>query len=103
VFILVSPGYSINDVAHILEHVCLMGSRAYPSRNALNQMITRLCASTNAYTNVSETVYELSTAGWEQFAQLLPAYLDHLIAPTLTDAAFYTEVHHVNHKGEDAG
>ncbi|OWY55736.1 metallopeptidase [Alternaria alternata] len=40
---------------------------------------------------------------WENLAQLLPSYLGHIIAPTVTDAGCYTEVHHVDGTGEDAG
>lgn len=29
--------------------------------------------------------------------------MDHILYPTLTDSGFVTEVHHINHKGEDAG
>jgi Zn-dependent M16 (insulinase) family peptidase len=30
-------------------------------------------------------------------------YLDHILFPTITDAAFHTEVHHINGNGEDSG
>ncbi|KAJ6193326.1 Metalloenzyme, LuxS/M16 peptidase-like protein [Bipolaris maydis] len=88
---------------HTLEHLCFMGSRKYPFKGVLDKIATRSYSDTNAWTDVSETVYTLSTAGWEGFAQLLPIYLDHLIVPTLTDAGCYTEVHHIDGKGEDAG
>jgi Zn-dependent M16 (insulinase) family peptidase len=29
--------------------------------------------------------------------------LDHILFPTITDAGFVTEVHHINGTGEDAG
>jgi Zn-dependent M16 (insulinase) family peptidase len=80
-----------------------MGSRKYPFKGVLDKIATRSYSDTNAWTDVQETVYTLSTAGWEGFAQLLPIYLDHLIVPTLTDAGCYTEVHHIDGKGEDAG
>lgn len=41
--------------------------------------------------------------GWDGFAQILPIYLEHVIVPTLTDAGCYTEVHHVDGAGQDAG
>lgn len=41
--------------------------------------------------------------GWDGFAQILPIYLEHVILPTLTDAGCYTEVHHVDGAGQDAG
>lgn len=80
-----------------------MGSRQYPFKGVLDKIATRSYSDTNAWTDTAETVYTLSTAGWEGFAQLLPIYLDHLIVPTLTDAGCYTEVHHIDGKGEDAG
>ena len=33
----------------------------------------------------------------------VPIYLDHVILPTLTDAGCYTEVHHIDVTGNDAG
>ncbi|KAF2016044.1 zinc metalloprotease-like protein [Aaosphaeria arxii CBS 175.79] len=88
---------------HTLEHLCFMGSRKYPYKGVLDKIATRAYSDTNAWTDTAETVYSLSTAGWEGFAQLLPIYLDHVIVPTLTDAGCYTEVHHVDGKGYDAG
>jgi Zn-dependent M16 (insulinase) family peptidase len=80
-----------------------MGSRQFPYKGVLDKIATRSYSDTNAWTDTAETVYTLSTAGWEGFAQLLPIYLDHLVVPTLTDAGCYTEVHHIDGKGEDAG
>ena len=45
----------------------------------------------------------MSTAGSEGFLNLLPIYLEHVLYPTLTDASYVTEVHHINGDGEDAG
>jgi Zn-dependent M16 (insulinase) family peptidase len=80
-----------------------MGSQKYPYKGLLDNIASRSYSHANAWTDVSETVYTLSTAGWEGIAQLLPIYLDHLIVPTLNDACCYTEVHHIDGKGEDAG
>lgn len=35
--------------------------------------------------------------------ELLPIYLDHILFPTLTDAGYATEVHHIDSLGEDSG
>lgn len=76
---------------------------------------------TNAWTDIDHTCYSMSsiyadfiltffspstaltTAGSDGFLQLLPVYADHILYPTLTDSGFYTEVHHINQNGEDAG
>ena len=49
------------------------------------------------------TEYVLDSAGQDAFLQILPVYLEHIIAPVLTDASCYTEVHHVDGEGNDAG
>ena len=49
------------------------------------------------------TAYTISTAGHEGFLNVLPIYIDHILNPTITDAGYTTEVHHINGKGENAG
>ncbi len=51
----------------------------------------------------SAQAYTVTTAGAEGFLNLLPVYLDHILYPTLTEAAFTTEVHHVTATGQDGG
>ncbi|KAK0948990.1 hypothetical protein LTR91_026814 [Friedmanniomyces endolithicus] len=80
-----------------------MGSKAYHYKGLLDKLATRMYSTTNAWTAVETTTYTLDTAGWEAFAQMLPIYLDHLIVPTLSDAGCYTEVHHIDGAGNDAG
>jgi len=96
----------INDdsgAPHTLEHLCFMGSNNYPSKDILDKLSTRAYSDLNAATYTDRTVYSLESAGWEGFAQILPVYLDHIITPSLTDASCYTEVHHVDGDGNDAG
>ncbi|KAK4561151.1 hypothetical protein LTR86_005106 [Recurvomyces mirabilis] len=88
---------------HTLEHLCFMGSKAYHYKGLLDKLATRMYSTTNAWTAVETTTYTLDTAGWEAFSKMLPVYLDHLIVPTLNDAGCYTEVHHINGSGENAG
>lgn len=45
----------------------------------------------------------ITTAGSDGFLQLLPVYVDHILYPTLTNEGFYTEVHHIDQDGQDAG
>lgn len=80
-----------------------MGSKRYMYKGFLDKLAARAFSDTNAWTDTDSTVYTLESAGWAGFATILPVYLDHVIAPTLTDAACYTEVHHVNGTGHDAG
>ncbi|XP_070567442.1 uncharacterized protein C05D11.1-like isoform X2 [Ptychodera flava] len=62
-----------------------------------------LAQGTNAWTDTDHTCYTVTTAGCQGFLNLLPVFLDHVLYPTLTDASFVTEVHHINGDGEDAG
>ncbi|KAK4982568.1 hypothetical protein LTR50_007682 [Elasticomyces elasticus] len=88
---------------HTLEHLCFMGSKSYRYKGVLDQLATRAYSTTNAWTATDHTAYTLDTAGWEGFAQILPVYLEHVLLPTLTDAGCYTEVHHIDGTGHDAG
>uniref|UniRef100_A0A1I7Z7F5 Peptidase_M16 domain-containing protein n=1 Tax=Steinernema glaseri TaxID=37863 RepID=A0A1I7Z7F5_9BILA len=95
---------SDDGLPHTLEHLIFMGSRSYPYKGVLD-VLANLClaSGTNAWTAQDHTAYTVTTVGSKGFLQVLPVYIDHLLDPTLTDAQFMTEVHHVNGKGEDAG
>ncbi|KAH3683917.1 hypothetical protein WICPIJ_005117 [Wickerhamomyces pijperi] len=92
-----------SGVPHTLEHLIFMGSKKYPYKGLLDTLGNVAYSNTNAWTATDQTVYTLTTSGWEGFGLLLPVYLDHLINPTLTDEACYTEVYHVDGEGEEKG
>ncbi|PRT56219.1 hypothetical protein B9G98_03839 [Wickerhamiella sorbophila] len=88
---------------HTLEHLVFMGSKAWPYKGLLDVLGAKQMSSTNAWTGQDQTVYTLTTAGWQGFSTLLPIYLDHLLNPTLTDDAFVTEVYHIDGEGQERG
>ena len=46
-----------NGLAHFLEHMLFMGSKKYPDENYYSTRLNELGGSSNAYTDVMETVY----------------------------------------------
>ncbi|RIA89814.1 Metalloenzyme, LuxS/M16 peptidase-like protein [Glomus cerebriforme] len=89
---------------HTLEHLVFLGSELYPYKGVLDSLANRTFAhGTNAWTATDHTCYTIQSAGSQGFLKLLPIYVDHILYPTLTDSGCYTEVHHINGKGEDAG
>ncbi|KAL5484731.1 hypothetical protein EMCRGX_G021276 [Ephydatia muelleri] len=103
-FCLATEAHDHDGLPHTLEHLIFMGSEDYPYKGVLDQLANRcLARGTNAWTDVDHTVYTMKNAGSEGFLSLMPVYLEHILYPTLTDAGFTTEVHHVNGDGEDAG
>lgn len=102
-FTLATEIHDDSGAPHTLEHLCFMGSRSYRYNGLLDALSSRAYSETNAWTATDHTTYELHSAGWTAFAQILPVYLEHIILPTLTDAACYTEIHHVDGSGKDAG
>ncbi|KAI1800986.1 Metalloenzyme, LuxS/M16 peptidase-like protein [Daldinia bambusicola] len=102
-FTLATEIFDDSGAPHTLEHLVFMGSKSYHYKGLLDKLASRAYGNTNAWTMTDNTAYTLETAGWEGFAQILPVYLEHLIVPTLTDAACLTEVHHINGEGNDAG
>ena len=87
---------------HTLEHLIFTASRSYP-KGLLDRLATRSYGSTNAWTADDMTVYTLDVTGMKGLTNVLPVYLEHLILPKLSDAACYTEVHHIDGTGHDAG
>ena len=85
-----------SGVPHTLEHLIFMGSKKYPYKGLLDTLGNLCMSSTNAWTATDQTVYTLTSAGWQGFKKLLPVYLDHLLNPTLTDEACVTEVYHID-------
>ncbi len=102
-FVLATEIHDDSGAPHTLEHLCFMGSKSYKYKGFLDKLATRAYSGTNAWTATDHTAYTLETAGWAGFAQMLPIYLEHVIVPTLTDAACVTEVHHIDGEGNDAG
>lgn len=102
-FTLATEIFDDSGSPHTLEHLIFMGSKSYQYKGLLDKLASRAYSNTNAWTATDHTAYTLDTAGWEGFAQILPVYLEHVILPTLTDEGCYTEVHHVDGEGNDAG
>ncbi|VDN02800.1 unnamed protein product [Thelazia callipaeda] len=102
--VFVTEALDDDGLPHTLEHLTFMGSEKYPYKGVLDLVANQCLASgTNAFTDQDHTGYELTTVGSQGFFKILPMYLDHLLSPSLTDAQFVTEVHHINGEGEDVG
>jgi len=69
------------------------GSEKYPYNGALDKIGRRCFANdTCTVTGTDHKAYKVETAGGEGFCQILPVYIDHILYPTLTEAAFITWV-----------
>ena len=70
-----------------------MGSKKYPYKGIIDHLANRgFSNGTNAWTDIDHTAYTVQTAGDQGFLQILPVYVDHILFPTLKDAAYVTEV-----------
>ncbi|CAG0916251.1 unnamed protein product [Notodromas monacha] len=93
-----------DGLPHTLEHLVFLGSEEYPFKGVLDLLANRCLANgTNAWTAMDSTVYTVKTVGGEGFCNILPIYMDHVLYPTLKDAAYTTEVYHVTGEGKDGG
>ncbi|KAF9189909.1 hypothetical protein BGZ51_009188 [Haplosporangium sp. Z 767] len=103
-FTLATESFDDDGCPHTLEHFVFLGSELYPYKGVLDGLANRALANgTNAWTDVDHTAYTIATAGSEGFLNIMPIYIDHILYPTMTEAAYYTEVHNINGDGEDAG
>ena len=94
-----------NDgLAHTLEHLVFLRSEDYPYRGIVHPLASRCLADrVNAWTSHDHTCYTISTAGTSGLLAILPVFMDHILYPTLREQDFITDVHHVDHQGQDAG
>lgn len=89
---------------HTLEHIVFLGSKQYPQRGYLDALACHsLGNGTNAFTCTEYTCFTANTIGYEGMLSLLPCYLDHVLRPTIDEAAFQSEVYHVRPDGKEAG
>lgn len=103
-FVVPTEIFNDSGCPHTLEHLVFMGSEKYPYKGIIDHFANRgFSNGTNAWTDTDHTAYTVSTAGEQGFLQMLPIYIDHILYPTITDAGFVTEVHHIDPKGEDSG
>ena len=125
-FVIATEAHDDDGLPHTLEHLIFLGSKQYPYKGACSQCAppdlhghvltaspfpgvldtaaNRLYArGTNAWTATDHTCYTASHAGADGLLALLPLYADHVLFPTITEAGYTTEVHHVNGEGQDAG
>ncbi|KAH8118860.1 Metalloenzyme, LuxS/M16 peptidase-like protein, partial [Phellopilus nigrolimitatus] len=80
------------------------GSKNFPYNGTLAAVANRSFADgLMGLTSEDHTLYSVETVGEQGFLQLLPVYMDHIFFPGLTDNDFFTEVHHIDPKGKNAG
>ncbi|MEO7804156.1 MAG: insulinase family protein [Actinomycetota bacterium] len=81
-------------VAHILEHLCLTGSKRYPVSDPFFAMLPRsLNTFMNASTSDDATVYLYSTRNDKDYYNLASVYLDASFFPFLREESFKQEGH----------
>ncbi|WP_291424306.1 insulinase family protein [Deinococcus sp.] len=81
-------------VAHILEHIVLMGSQQYPVSDPFFSMIPRsLSTFMNAMTSNDWTTYPFSTRNVQDYFNLLSVYLDATFFPLLRYESFRQDGH----------
>lgn len=103
-FVVLTEASDNDGLPHTLEHLISLGSEEYPFKGVLDLVANRCMASgTNAWTDDDHTCYTIECVGAEGFLRTLPVYMDHILYPLLTDAAFLTEVHHITGEGKNGG
>lgn len=102
-FSVASEIHNDSGAPHTLEHLVFMGSKKYPYKGLLDTLGNKMMSNTNAWTAVDQTVFTMSTVGWESFSHLLPVYIDHVVNPTITQDACTTEIYYIDGEGEEKG
>lgn len=87
-----TPAYSSNGVAHVLEHSCLDGSKRFTAPNLFYKRAAQSQATfMNAMTGADATAYTVASCVESDFYALLDYYVDAVFHPLLTPATFFRE------------
>ena len=90
-----TPACNSTGVAHILEHCVLCGSRRYPVKEPFVELVKgSLNTFLNAFTYPDKTCYPVASQNLQDFYNLVEVYLDAVLHPLLTRAAFEQEGWH---------
>jgi insulysin len=82
-------------MAHFLEHMLFMGTKAYPDEKAFSQFISDHGGSTNAYTSLDRTVYMFS-CNHDGFNGGLDLFSHFFIDPLFKESEVGRELHAVD-------
>lgn len=83
---------------HILEHITLCGSEAYPVSDPFMKMLRRSMATfMNAMTGPDYTIYPFSTQNKKDYKNLQSVYADAVFKPRLREVDFYQEGWRLEH------
>lgn len=86
-----------NGLAHFLEHMLFMGSKKYPNENHFNKRLNELGGYTNAYTDVTETVYYFNVFD-HGLVEMMDIFSRFFIDPLFDPDAVSREINAVNNE-----
>lgn len=82
-------------MAHFLEHMLFMGTKAYPSENAFSEFIAQHGGISNAYTSLDRTVYSF-TSNHDAFEKSLDIFSHFFIDPLFKASEVGRELHAID-------
>jgi len=86
---------TISGIAHFLEHMLFMGSKAYPDENYFSALISQYNGTYNAYTDSNNTDYHFSVHT-ENLYNILDVFSHFFIDPLFVESAVNREINAVN-------
>jgi len=101
-FALATEIFDDSGSPHTLEHLVFMGSKSYQYKGLLDKLSSRAYSNTNAWTATDHTAYTLDTAGWKASRKSFQSTRA-CHSTNSHGRGCYTEVHHIDGEGNDAG
>jgi Zn-dependent M16 (insulinase) family peptidase len=90
-----TPPTDSTGVPHIMEHSVLCGSRKYPVKDPLVELVKgSLKTFVNAMTSPDKTLYPVASQNLQDFYNLIDVYLDAVFYPRLTPFTLHQEGWH---------
>ena len=94
----VTPTYDDTGLPHILEHCVMKGSRNYPIKGGVSEIMKMSLAtydSTNAMNCVDHAFYYTSNSVKKDLFNIAEVHFDSVFYPLLTEGTFKSEGHHL--------
>jgi len=84
-----------DGMAHLLEHMCFIGSKKFPKKNHLINKAQEFGGYTNAFTSLYETVYHVEVLN-KHLDEIFDILIDCLINSKLDEEHIYNELQNVD-------
>ncbi|XP_053207370.1 nardilysin-like [Panonychus citri] len=92
-----SDPLNVQGLAHLVEHVILMGNKEYPEENSFDTFLNRKSGYVNAHTEFEDTVYEFQVPN-RYLQESLQRFAAIFVSPLFRESSLYNEIRPIDNE-----